>query len=474
MKKLNDYIVLFVSLGVAFVFVYFIPAALNRVLFFIFIYLFYKSDKDYLWLAFILIIMEQPGGLFGGGERTDVMRIPVYSLGANFSISFQQIFIFTALIKAIKKNVKFNPATFLKNNLISLSVYFIFLVFVGIGVGFSVDVGGFIFGMIVNLSLFYSVYCLFRKESDYINFFRILIPFGFIAFGLQFYRLTSGYRLIYYFKPPSKYIDIYTTTELIRPEEMPHIVGLLFFFSLYFLLYSKKYFNRNLLIAINIISFFSIIITATRSWVIMFVIFYVLSFLFISFKFGNILFRYGLSAVFIIIMLFTAELFTGQLNKAMERIATIENIAEGDITAGGTLSRFDVRAPAVMEAYYNESTVIFGAGFSKTYLEKADGHVGFHNLLFNSGIVGIALFAVFLGSIIINSFKISGRLNNNNPYKDVLKIFPIIIISILLINGGNQFFGYDVPYYRLFVIAFVLYYLNNQISCAVQWENEND
>ena len=166
MKKYNDYIVLFLALGTAFVFVYFIPAVLNRFLFFIFIYLFYKSDRDYLWIAFIFIIMESPGKLFAGGSVTEQIRIPIYNIAPGISVTFTQIFILTALVKAIGKKTKFNPVLFLKKNLMILFFYFILLIIIGILLGFEETAATRVYQITISLSLFYSVYFLLNKEKD--------------------------------------------------------------------------------------------------------------------------------------------------------------------------------------------------------------------------------------------------------------------------------------------------------------------
>lgn len=475
MKERNDYIVLFLALGAAFVFVYFIPVLLNRFLFFIFIYLFYKSDRDYIWLAFLFILIEGPGGLFRGGTRIDEMRLPLYTLSSGYSITFLQIFILTAFFKALKKKIKFNPVPFLKNKLIILLYYFIFLTIMGVFINFSIDIVAILFDVIINLTLFYSVYCLFTKESDYVNIFRMLIPFGFLTLVLQLYQLSVGHSLITYFKPEIKsYHGTFDVTGIdVRPIESTTIITFLFLFSMYFLMHKKQYFNNNVLLALNIISFFSIFITGTRSYVIMFSVFYILCLIFISLKFSNILLKYSLAGVFTILIIFSSDLFVDQLSRAFLRISTIELIAEGDITAGGTMQRYDISAPAVMKAFYEESTIIFGSGFSKTYFERANYHVGFHNLLFNAGIVGAILFAVFFGSVILNTIWINRKINTNNPYKDILKIFPIIIVSLMFVNGGTMFVGYDAPLSRIILLIFILYFLNNQISCAVKWEEKN-
>lgn len=473
MKRYNDYTVLFFALGAAIVLVYFVPVALNRVLFFIYIYLFYKSDKDYIWIAFIFIVHEYPGGLFSGEEGKDIMRLPLYTILPGISFTFQQIFTLTALFKSIKRNAISNLYPFIENNLFKLLIFFVFLILIGIGLGVTFNIIIFLINVIINLTLFFSIYRLFANETDYINFFRVLIPFGFIVFLLQLYAASAGQPLINYFKPGTINLLYRPETGGVRPIESSFLTSLLFFFSMYFILWKKKYFNKNLLIVLNIITFFSIILGATRSWFIMFVMFYLLIVMFITGKMRNTVMRYGIVGIIAILFIFSSDLFVNQLNISIKRLSTLELVAEGDITGGGTVQRFDIRAPRLIETFYNESTIIFGAGFSELYALKKDPHVGYHNLLFNTGIFGIILFASFLGSLIMNTFGINRKLKSNNPYKGVLKIFPATIISMLFLNVGVQVFGYDVSYSNLFLITYILYFLNNQINCAVKWEEEN-
>ena len=73
------------------------------------------------------------------------------------------------------------------------------------------------------------------------------------------------------------------------------------------------------------------------------------------------------------------------------RVITVEKVIEGDITGGGTISRYDIRAPKVMEGFFS-SSVVFGAGFSNHYYKYSDGHVGYHNILLNAGLTGSFIF----------------------------------------------------------------------------------
>jgi len=143
-------------------------------------------------------------------------------------------------------------------------------------------------------------------------------------------------------------------------------------------------------------------------------------------------------------------------------------IGGGDITGGGTVERYDVRAPAVLQAF-KQTSIFFGAAFSSFYFKYADGHVGFHTFLFNTGILGFFLLLVFLFSIIFYPLKILKQPFMKNSNKSI-KIFSFIIIGLCLLNNSTQYFGYEIELPRIFAFAFILSFYNEQINKLV---NEN-
>ena len=74
--------------------------------YFILLIIFWNSQRDYFWFAFLLILINEPGLLFHGSLKTDVNRIPLYNIGAGLSLSFFDLFYITAFIKALMKGSK--------------------------------------------------------------------------------------------------------------------------------------------------------------------------------------------------------------------------------------------------------------------------------------------------------------------------------------------------------------------------------
>ncbi len=457
--KKNEHILLFFNLIFYVISIYKFPFFKDVILLIPLIY-FYKSKKNYFWFALFLILIEQPGGLFFGGTRQDIYRLPLYSLGKGVSISYQQIFLFIALSKAIKIKKKYTP--FFGKNLRRLGFYFIFLASISFVLGMNFSGIKSIYKIFIHLTLYYSIYFLFRDESEWIKFFKIIFPYSFVSLGLQIYSLMAGHQLVHIFNPEitltQGVLGLKSSKFWNRPIEMIHLTYICFIASLAFIISGKKAFKKTYLWLINITSFISIFFTATRSWIIAVLFIYLLVLVIIPQKRIKNIFRYTTAVLIVLLISIISPIVKNQLSSSFDRFKTSEYLLKGDITAGGTLKRFDVRAPKILKAY-KESTVIFGAAFSNLYWEKADAHVGYLNYLFNTGIVGAILLFLFIINYFSNIlFFIRSKQLIEEKLR--LKIIGLGMIGILLINVGTQFFGYDVILNRVFIIAIILFWSN--------------
>ena len=64
-------------------FVYYVPPIFNKAYFILLLAVFWKSKKDYFWFAFVLILINQAGGLFQGTIRRNLLpqeSIPEYRM----------------------------------------------------------------------------------------------------------------------------------------------------------------------------------------------------------------------------------------------------------------------------------------------------------------------------------------------------------------------------------------------------------
>ena len=442
---ISEFFELLFYLFVAFILVYFVDFRLNRWVFLIILPIVWFSKRDYLWIAFFFILMEMPGGLFSGGLKDDLYRLPIYSLAPGFSFSIHELFILVILAKTLflrRITNNYSPPFFQKD-LKSLSWLFTGLILISPVLGMSLNSISNVFKLALSLTLFYSLIRLISTEDQLIRFLKIMLPFAFLALSLQFYGLINGEQLIALFKPGIKATQgtysVDNPEGWIRPIEMGHAMVITFTGSFFLLI--RESVNRNIyyLILINILSFLVILMSGTRIWVIAFALAYLAFFILSGSRIPKLIVNSIVILFIVIMMVKGVSVIDKQVNSALNRIATVGRVLEGDITGGGTISRYDIRAPKVMEGFYS-STIILGAGFSDLYYNYADGHVGYHNILLNTGIVGFLLFIYVIIKTLRRPFLIK---KYNYIFKgQLLKVSIISLLILLIINIGTQTVGF--------------------------------
>ena len=83
----KDLLQLFLLFGLAVFFVYYAPSILNKIFFFITLVLFYRSKKDYIWFAFVFLLIMAPGTIFKTMAATD-HNIPKIGFGKGLELGF--------------------------------------------------------------------------------------------------------------------------------------------------------------------------------------------------------------------------------------------------------------------------------------------------------------------------------------------------------------------------------------------------
>ena len=419
-------------------------------------------------MAFLFIILEQPGGLFSGGLRDDPLRLPLYSSNLGLSISFHELVILLFFIKSLsRKNNYQSRYKFHFRNEVNLLIYlFLALLFIspimGMGISNMVTVAR----LTLALTLIYSLPRLINSPQQLMGFLKIIFPFAFIALLLQIYGLINGEQLIAVFKPGvasvrGSYSGIGRSDVWVRPIEMAHTMLITFTASLWLLTKKRMEFSRSYLLLLNLLSFLVIFLSGTRSWIIAFVAGYLFYFWFLGDKAPKIIVR-SMVAIALFAMLSSIPIINKQIQNSWSRVSTVEKIAEGDITAGGTISRYDIRAPRVMEGFF-KSSMILGAGFSNTFFRYADGHVGYHNILLNTGILGATLFLIVIIRVLEYPITVARRYKFFNA--TFLRVSRIPLIIMLIINIGTQMIGYTPDgVIRIVLMAFALIIIDVSIK----------
>ncbi|WP_157754627.1 hypothetical protein [Salinivirga cyanobacteriivorans] len=224
--------------------------------------------------------------------------------------------------------------------------------------------------------------------------------------------------------------------------------------SAYYLVQRNKQFSPLLLFLVLVLSWFFIWQSATRGWMIASTFFITSFFLFYSkrvFSARNTTITLGL-IVFLLVLIppNLRQNFQGAVN----RLATLEALAEGDVTAEGTLSRITERTPRVLNQFYNSP--IFGFGFSKETRSVYDPHVAIPSLLLIGGILGLLVYIVTFFRIVLYLYK-------KDRYKEFkgIFIFGFAIIAFLIINASSRkMVGYHMVADAAFMVALFFAHFN--------------
>ena len=209
------------------------------------------------------------------------------------------------------------------------------------------------------------------------------------------------------------------------------------------------------------VGLFSILLTATRGWIIASSILLLGTF----FLFGlsrsiTKLFRLVIVSVFgfwVVVSQF--PVLKPQVDASFERLATIEALAAGDITAGGTLGRLNVRSPKVMKKFWESP--VFGWGFSNEYFDNHDQHVGHQNILLNIGVLGYVFIMGLFISIWIKTWRLSRRKEIRRYEGNAPLVYLFSLIAVFVIHSSStQLWGYHLGKEKTLFLAFLLAAIN--------------
>jgi hypothetical protein len=451
--------VAFIVLFIASVFIiYFLPVFVVRIFFFLTLLIFWRSKKDYLWFAFIFLLLEQPAGIFSGGLVSDTHRLPLYTISAGVSFTVYELFIITAFIKALVKGIR--RKMFLNKPLRWLFIYLIFTLFISFLFGMNKE--GIIrtFRVLIFWTLFVSFSYLLRNKDEMLRFCALLFPFIFLVFAGQIYELINGVSIVGVIKPIDQAQNTYLLTETDNISSVARFISAPFlnlfcFISSLFMIFSTNNsgFGKLYLYTIATICFLSVMLSATRGWFLAYTLTALLIFFTISANPAKLVTRVIVPFLLFIALYNTLPAFKIQINNAVVRLSTMQELVEGDITLGGTQVRTTVRSARVMEAFYKNP--LTGWGFS--YQGTHDGHVGNQNLLQSTGLIGYSLFLYFWFFYIYNLIRIKRRILPGNPYKMSLPVLLYGFIGVFVIHStSSQVFGFDPQFSAVNKIFFLV------------------
>jgi hypothetical protein len=440
---------------------YYLPQAAGDIFFLILLLIFYNSKDNTFWLAFILLLVQSPGYLFAAHSPN--FALPSIWVTSKVEILYPSFFFLIAFIKAIMAK-RYNLKQFYGRDITYLAVYLIFMIILSSIFDFKVTR---MFGIILltmPLLSFYFIPRLITTEIQYANLFSILFTFAIILFIAQIsdllgFRPLAAYLGETFFGRSSsgKLLDenvAYLFTEKYGRASIygVHISFMSFMMALYYFVSNNSYFNKYYLIAIISITTLSFTLTGTRGWMIAFLVMIIL-FIFSIANRPRILFKFVfVPLIMIALSLSTSAKVRNLASSGLDRLETVGLVLRGDITAGGTLGRLDVRGPRVLEMFYKSP--IIGWGFTENYRNYSDKHVGQHNMLLNGGIVGYVLFMYFFTHYIYKLFSVYRYSSVQNIYRQGIFIFIIGFIGMFIIHSSTtMMFGYDMQFAKSLMLA---------------------
>ncbi|MBI3720827.1 MAG: hypothetical protein HY252_19780 [Sphingobacteriales bacterium] len=401
-----------------------------------------RSKNEVFWFVFFFITTD---GFFGflGLYSTVIKAVPGLP-----GIEICQFYIIISLVKVLKSKIR--PKIFFNHWLILMAVYCVFLIGFGMIIGLKADLSIYfkIFKTIFPLLLFYTVPRLIYTVEANERLFNLFFMVAMLALIAQLMTLFTGFDpKIYTQKVESS--DLETQIEVGRNFRVlysTNAVIISLFGALYMLALRKRHlFTDGYLYVLIMACFVVAFLSATRGWIISFSFIIILSLMVIQkVKKNHLLVLTAIIIVGVVAGMFNKKINT-QIQYSIARLFTLNSLAEGDKTAGGTLIRLTERSPRVMKVW--RTSPVFGVGFSDDYMEHADGHVANQNILMHSGIVGFAIMILFFLTFCIKMSFTYVNLPETNNYKKTFPVFVIFLLGWFIIHStsGQQFAYYGLP-----------------------------
>lgn len=399
------------------------------------VYVFYSKDSVF-WLTWYFVVVDAPGGIFGSVSAAEIYRLPLYTIGPGVSLGFQELFLFMFILKWIignqRKDFIFKYQAWM---ILALgTVFFLISIFLGISAGNMINTARALlpwFWVLIIPSYI-------KGRSEFERIFAMLVPFVFIAFlsSFQIYFTGQFIRGILSGTATVSRFGEATEENLLRVSSSFFIVFISIIQGLYLIISGSKAFKPNLLLLVIAVGTLTILFSATRGWIIALAILFMSLFFISGFSTLITTLRAVVIMVFLFIILETiSPVLPSQIGLSFERVLTLQALAEGDLTAGGTLSRLTERGPRVM-AVWRESPLI-GWAFSDTFYANADVHVGNQTNLLNLGILGFTLFNGIYLSIMMKTQKWGRKLKKYYSGGNEYVVYLFAMLALFFIHSSS-------------------------------------
>lgn len=432
---LRLFVVFLASIFVVYFFPRFgIPQILVKLVFLALLLLVTASKDDVFWLSWFFLIANPPGRLFGTSSGSSVFRLPLYSIAPGASFSFEELFLLLYILKYFGFSRKAGDfARYFNFIMMYGAVVFAYSWFLGM------SMPGVIYAVRIYLPWFWLlIYPAYIKDQgSLLRTFRMLSPYVFVAFLLTIQAQITGEYLHSMLSGELSTRFLGDAEEkLIRATHAMHLSFIALFLSVYYLSVKEKLLSQTYLQLVAVVSTLFIFLTATRGWIVAGIIL-LSSFLFMG---GRSFFRQiTRAAVMIGIVFFLTASFYPilyfQATESLSRFMTLEALAEGDLTAEGTLGRLTDRGPVVMEVF--KRSPIIGWGFSSVFMNFADVHVGNQTMLMQGGVLGFSIWMIVMLGIALSFWQLH-KIYQRHKYGSAALVCLMALTATFAIHSSSM------------------------------------
>ncbi len=425
------------------IFNHYAPAVIKDLWYFLMLYLYYRSKDEPFWLIYFLVLNDGFGSFFGyRGANIDIFSfLPQFEVG--------HLYVLVALFKVIKSHKKM--PVFYNRYLALMLFYIVFLYLYGVTQGLPADYNIHFrnLRLILPLFLIYTTPKLLSLPRNYDRVFSYIFIIEIVAFLAQVFSIVTGNSPIAFLGIVEGTVKEVTGTTIYRGFYNVSATLLSFFAAMFYLSSRNNAFNRTYLHVILIISMGAAFLSATRGWILGLGLSFILYQLIVNKISMKRIVMFTIPFIFILIVILAQPKINQQVKNAINRFMTVEAVLEGDLSAGGTASRATIQGPAVLKVWKQHPFI--GWGFSDTYYDNQNAHVGNENVLLHSGILGAGILIIFFIYFHLKLIKIRGAINGDNPYGRSFLVFPIFFLALFIIHSSSgQLFGYISTYRGMF------------------------
>jgi len=435
---------------------YYLPYPIRLITTFTLLFLFAISQRDYWWIALFFLIYTGPWGLFTEGTREATTGIPLLSFGPGLSFTFKQLFLIVALAKAIyfKRKVEL----IFKKQFIVLFIFFGLLILLALIYGSPIGIILDDLKSAVFWGFIFAYPALVRSRTHTYNFIHLILPTVILVFFDAVFFLSTGGQYIgeiihTNISNLSLGFEVEIDYELNKRFGIPgwHAVLLGFIISLPLAQIDKK--HSFFYYAIASMAFLIVIISATRSWFVIFLL--VLGYTLYRIKrFKTVLLLGTFFTMFYFLFLPQFETSNIMFGGAFSRILTVFDITEeGSLSSQSIEYKVEGRLPQQLE--YIAQNPLTGWGFTE---KRGDMDVGVFGQLVEMGLIGFSIFVWLWYSFLSVTRGLSKNRNLPYAYRNLFAILWIGMIGLLVSHfTTNQIFG--ITYYL--VIITMLFWLTD-------------